>query len=160
MDEQARTRAEHLAASSMSEPPLCCHQYKCYVADLATTTTTVLEHLLLTACESHGFNGKPTYFPRNTWPLLVLCTIATSFYNFILTVRLPRRKFFMLDFEIYQTPIVFTCIRNWLTSVHVPMFMNTQFGTWPHQPTRLILSRSSQLRFTFLMSIFTGSCHK
>lgn len=111
MDEQARTRAEHLAASSMSEPPLCCHQYKCYVADLATTTTTtVLEHLLLIACESHGFNGKPTYFPRNTWPLLVLRTTATSFYNFILTVQLPRREFLRLDFEIYQTPIIFTCI--------------------------------------------------
>lgn len=162
MNGRAGTHAgrEHLAASSMSEPPLCCHQYKCYVADLATTaTTTVLEHLLLIACESHGFNGKPTYFPRTTWPLPVLCTIATSFYNFILTVQLPRQEFFRLDFEIYQTPIIFTGIRNWLTSLqHVPMLMNTQFGIWPHQPSasRLILSRSSQLRFTFLMSIFTG----
>lgn len=131
-------------------------------ADLATTTitTTVLEHLLLVACESHGFNGKLTYFPRNTWPLLVLCTIATTFYNFILTVQLPRREFFRFDFEIYQTPITFTGIRNWLTSLHVPMFVNTQFGIWPHQPSRLILSESSKLRLTFLISLFTGFCHE
>lgn len=128
-------------------------------ADLATTTT-VLEHLLLVACESHGFNGKPTYFPRNTWPLLLLCTIATTFYNFILTVQLPWREFFRLDFEIYQTPITFTCIRNWLTSLHVPMFVNTQFGIWPHQPSRLILSESSKLRLTFLLSLFTGFYHR